>query len=281
MAAVVPAILYALFVWWFTTGLVLLLVLRRRAAVRVGLAGAAALFPVCLYLLARSSGQAGVGGVYLAFTAAIVLWGTQELGFLTGFLTGPRPRPCPPDVSGAARFRYALMAILYHELALIGSGVAVLAVTWHGVNPFGALTFLVLYVMRVSAKLNLFLGVPVLNDEIMPARIVHLRSYFSRGPVNALFPVAMLVAVLMLVGFVDAGMDPDAGPAFVVGWTLVASLLGLAVLEHLFMLVPLPIDRLWRWSTRVRGDMRGDMAKAPDRRGAAEIAAERVVPTSP
>ena len=96
MTAVAPAILYALFVWWFTTGLVLLLVLRRRMAVRAGLVGAVLLFPVCLYLLAKSSMQPGLMGVYVAFTAAILLWGTQEMAFLTGFLTGPRPLPCPP-----------------------------------------------------------------------------------------------------------------------------------------------------------------------------------------
>ena len=263
MKAAAPAILYALFVWWFTTGLVLLLVLRRRAAVRVGLVGAALLFPICLYLLARSSTQTGFVGVYVAFSAAILLWGTQEMAFLTGFLTGPRPLPCPAEATGAARVGYAVMAILYHELALIVSGLAVLAVTWQGVNPFGGVTFLVLYLMRVSAKLNLFLGVPVLNDEVMPAEIAHLRTYFSRGPVNPFFPIAMMLAVLFTVGLVDSALDPATSTAFMVGWTLVSALMGLAILEHLFMLVPLPIERLWRWSTRARGDQPVDDTRVP------------------
>ena len=104
--------------------------------------------------------------------------------------------------------------------------------------------------MRVSAKLNLFLGVPVLNDEVMPDKIAHLRSYFRRGPVNPFFPLSVLVAVLMMVGFVDAAADPNASRATVVGYCLLLGLTGLALAEHLFMLVPLPIDRLWRWSTR-------------------------------
>ena len=187
MKAVAPAILYALFVWWFTTGLVLLLVLRQRRTMTVSLVGAALLFPLSLYLLARTGGQASVPGAYLAFTAAIVLWGTQETAFLTGVVTGPRPLPCPPGASGAARLRPAIGAILYHEIALLASGAAVLAVTWGAANQVGALTFLVLWTMRLSAKLNLFLGVPVLNDEAMPRQIEHLRSYFLRGPVNAFF----------------------------------------------------------------------------------------------
>ena len=274
MKAAAPAILYALFVWWFTTGMVLLLVLRRRAAVRIGLAGAVLLFPLCLYLLAKSSMQTAYAGVYVAFTAAVLLWGTQEMAFLTGFLTGPRPLPCPVDARGTARVGYAIMAILYHELALIASGLAIVAVTWHGINQVGFWTFLVLYVMRISAKLNLFLGVPILNDETMPAEIAHLRSYFRRGPVNAFFPIAMMIATLMTVGFLDAATDPGTTTAAMVGWVLVSALMGLAILEHVFMLVPLPIDRLWRWSTRSRRD--GSPATGL---GTREIAVEAVLPT--
>ena len=45
--------------------------------------------------------------------------------------------------------------------------------------------------------------------------------------------------------------DPDASTATEVGYVLVAALMGLAILEHLFMLVPLPVDRLWAWSTGI------------------------------
>ncbi|VVB43680.1 putative 30.4 kDa protein in puhA 5'region [Beijerinckiaceae bacterium RH AL1] len=243
------AILYALFVWWFSTGLVFLVVLRRRAAVRAGLIGAAALFPICLVVLAASAGMTGVAGAYIAFTAAVVLWGTQEVAFLTGFLTGPRPLPCPPGATGLDRLAAALGAILYHELALLVTSGAVVAVTWQSANPFGAETFLVLWIMRVSAKLNLFLGVPVLNDEVMPERIAYLRTYFRRGPVNPLFPLCALVAVLLVAGFVEAAADPQASRATTVGFSLLVGLTALALAEHAFMLVPLPIARLWKWST--------------------------------
>ncbi len=253
------AILYALFVWWFATGLVFLVVLRRQAAVRAGLIGAAILFPVCLAVLAASAGMTSVAGVYIAFTAAILLWGTQEVAFLTGFLTGPRPLPCPPGATGLDRLGAALGAILYHELALLATSGAVVAVTWQSANPFGALTFLVLWIMRVSAKLNLFLGVPVLNDEVMPERIAYLRSYFRRGPVNPGFPLSVLVAVLMVAGFVDAAADPEATRAATIGYSLLVGLTVLALAEHVFLLVPLPIAQLWKWSTR------GDLAPPAER----------------
>ena len=243
------AILYALFVWWFSTGLVFLVVLRRQAAVRAGLIGAAILFPLCLIVLAASAGMTNVAGAIIAFTAAIVLWGTQEVAFLTGFLTGPRPLPCPPGATGLDRLGAALGAILYHELALLATSGAVVAVTWQSANPFGALTFLVLWIMRVSAKLNLFLGVPVLNDEAMPQKIAYLRTYFRRGPVNPLFPICALIAVLMIAGFVEAAADPQASRALAFGYCLLVGLTALALAEHAFMLVPLPIARLWKWST--------------------------------
>ena len=250
MKEVAPAIMYALFVWWFSTGLVLLLVLRRRAVVRAGLVGAALAFPVCLLVLAKSSARTDVWGAYVAFTAAILLWGTQEIAFLAGALTGPRPLPCPAGAIGFSRVRYAVTSILYHEIALVVSGLAALAVGWGGPNQVGSLTFAVLWVMRVSAKLNLFLGVPVLNDGFMPAPIAYARSYFRRGPVNGFMPLAMGAAALATYAIVVVAVDPGASPGSQVGGILVASLLVLAIAEHVFMVVPLPVDRLWAWSTR-------------------------------
>ena len=34
------------------------------------------------------------------------------------------------------------------------------------------------------------------------------------------------------------------------GWVLLASLLGLAIIEHVLMLFPLPLQRLWGWAMR-------------------------------
>ena len=251
MGAIASAVLFALFVWWFATGLVLLVVLRRPQTVRISLAVSAALFPVCLLVLARTAATNTLVGVYAAFTAAVVLWGTQEVAFLTGFLTGPRPMPCPPGARRFERFRHALAAILYHELALLVTGAAVLAVTWGGANPFGALTFAVLWVMRISAKLNLFLGVPVLNDEVLPAPVLHLRTYFRRGPVNAFFPVALVCSLGIAAALATFALDAGADQPTAVGYALVAAMMALAILEHAFMVIPLPIARLWRWSTGV------------------------------
>ena len=259
MGAPAAAFVYALFVWWFSTGLVFLVVLRqpsggRGRGARAGLIGAAVLYPLCLAALARTAAVSSLPATYAAFTIAILLWGTQEVAFLTGAVTGPRPLPCPENARGLRRFGYAVAAILWHELALAATGLGVLAATWGQPNQAGALAYAVLWAMRVSSKLNLFFGVPNLNDAIMPAPVAHLRSYFRRAPINDFFPIAVLAALAGVAAMVLMALDPAAQRPSIIGYALAASLLALAILEHLFMLVPLPIDRLWRWSTRaVRG----------------------------
>ena len=252
MSGAALAVGYALFVWWFSTGLVYLLVLRTPRALRWSLVLAALLAPASLYASFRFGADASSFGVYSAFTAAILLWGAQEIGFLTGFVTGPRPLPCPPGLPLPRRAAYAVAAILYHELALMVSGLALMTATWGEPNQVGGATFLILWLMRLSAKLNLFLGVPVLNDEVMPDRLVFLRSYFRRGPLNGFFPVTMSLAT-GAAGTLGAFAALARNEADQAGLYLLATLLGLAVLEHAFMAVRLPVGLLWRWSTRQAG----------------------------
>jgi putative photosynthetic complex assembly protein 2 len=261
------AALCALFVWWFSTGVVLYIVGRRDLNTRWGLAGAGALFAASLYGLARSASDPSVVGAYAAFTCAVLLWGTQEFGFLTGIVTGPRNRACPENCVGWRRAALAVEAIIYHEIALVLSGVAVLAVTWKADNQFGAWTFLLLWAMRLSAKLNLFAGVPVLNHEFLPAPVEHLASYFTRKPVGLFFPVAVTVATAVTTLLVVKALTADASAFETTGYTLLASLMALGVLEHWFMVLPLPIAALWSWGMRSRTAHVGaaGASMAPDR----------------
>ena len=79
----VPPI-YAAFVWWFSTGAVLLLVGRsgRFEVLRALLA--AGLLAGSLGGLALTAGDTSIGSAYTAFTCTILLWGAQEIAFLAG-----------------------------------------------------------------------------------------------------------------------------------------------------------------------------------------------------
>ena len=245
----VPPI-YAAFVWWFSTGAVLLLVGRagRFEVLRAFLGGS--MLVGSLAGLALSAGDVSVGGAYIAFTSTILLWGAQEIAFLSGWVTGPRPRPCPAGVKGWKRLSLALQAILYHEFALLACGVAVVALTWNGANQVGLWTFVALWVLRQSAKINLFLGVPVTNDELMPQPVQFLKTFFARKPVGAFFPISVTLATAVLVILIQRIVEVAATPFDVVGLTLVSTLFALGVVEHWFMLLPLPAITLWGWGMR-------------------------------
>jgi putative photosynthetic complex assembly protein 2 len=243
------AIPYVLFVWWFSTGAVLLLVgLSRRhgALLKVG---AAALFVASLTGLAASSQVTSTPGAYCVFSCAILLWGAVEISLLAGWITGPRPEACPRDCTVVDRMWFALQAIAYHEFALIITAALVFAVTANAPNQLGWWTFAALLVLRQSAKINLFLGVRTLNDELLPAQVDFLRSYFARKPINALFPLsvtgATAAAACLAVAAVAAESSFDA-----LSYSLLATLVALGALEHWFMVLPLPVIDLWRWSVR-------------------------------
>ena len=217
---------------------------RRPCAAHVPLVGARSVRAVhgVALGLASSSSDTSVVGAYLAFTWALALWGALEIGFLLGLSTGPRSEPCPDGCSGWRRVAYAIEAILYHELALIVSGVAVVAVAWDGANQIGVWTLAILWSMRLSAKLNLFLGVPILNDQFLPSHLRYLSSFFIRGRVNVLFPVAITGSTVVTAALVVRALAPDASAFDAIRFTLLATLMALAVVEHWFMVLPLPVN---------------------------------------
>lgn len=242
--------LYAAFVWWFSTGAVLLLVGRAGRGGALKVLSAAALLLAGVYGVSTSADDASVGGAYAAFTGTILLWGAQEIAFLAGWVTGPRAERCPDDARGMRRLGLALQAILYHEAALLACGALILALTSGGANPTALWTFVALWVLRQSAKINLFLGVPVTNDELMPEPVQFLKSFFARKPVSAFFPLSVTLATAALVIMMQRLVEVAASPFEIASLTLVSTLFALGVIEHWFMLLPLPAITLWGWGMR-------------------------------
>jgi putative photosynthetic complex assembly protein 2 len=240
--------LFALFVWWFGTGVVMLLDGMPRDTFRWSLAISTLIAVGALVCIAKSAGNTSVAGAYAAFTCAVLVWGWHELAFLTGWLTGPRKRECSAPQHGPTRFNEAVQAILWHELAIIAMGIAIAALTWGGANQVATWTFALLWVMRLSAKLNLFLGVRNRGEEFLPPHLIYLGSYFRRRTINALLPWSLVVggvaAALMI------GTAVGAGGAARVGLLLVSSMLVLALVEHLLMVTPMSAMALWRWALR-------------------------------
>ncbi len=244
------AALSALFVWWFSTGAILLAV---RWADRRG--GATHLWAVfsALPLLAlgvtattTSLDDPSVRGAYIGFLGALAIWGWIELAFLAGQITGPVRTPCPPGLTGWARFQMGWGTVAHHELVLTLGLVFLAFTSTEAANKVALFTYLILYFARILAKLNLFFGVPRINTEFVPARLDHLKSYFRRGPVTLAFPVA-ITALTATVAVCSERLWNAPHDGATVTFALLTALALLALLEHWLMVVPLPDAKLWRW----------------------------------
>ncbi|MEM1412207.1 MAG: putative photosynthetic complex assembly protein PuhE [Pseudomonadota bacterium] len=261
MSYVAP-ILFALGIWWFST--VLMMWRSKRAE------------PGCRRTMLVMTVLAGGGfaaiwltrdwtsdiGAYLAFVGGLSIWAWHEMSYFLAIITGPRPEPCPPDVSGISRFWLGIKASLWHELAVIATAAVLIAMTWNTLNAFGAITFTVLWLMRWSAKLNIFLGVRNLHEEFWPDHLRYLGSYVHTAPMNALFPVSMIGGTLVMVFMIQSAVDAMGLPVAQTGWLLVATLMALAMLEHLLMFLQVSDEKLWRFAT---GSDQPPVAKlAPD-----------------
>jgi putative photosynthetic complex assembly protein 2 len=191
-----------------------------------------------------------VAGAYCGFTCALLVWAWQEIGFLLGYVTGSRRTPCPPDCRGVRKAFYAFQTIFHHELALIVLGIAVAIATWGGSNLVGLWTFLILWAMRQSAKLNVFLGVLNLNEKFLPVHLQYMHSYFTKRAMNPLLPISILLACLVALPLWQHAFAANASTYQIASSTILATLLSLAILEHIMMVLPFSTDGLWKWGLR-------------------------------
>jgi putative photosynthetic complex assembly protein 2 len=242
------AVGYALFLWWFSTGLILYLDKRPRATYPYSLLGATLVLVLSLITVYALRGQESVTAAFIGFTCGVLIWGWMEMSYFMGFVTGPRKEPCPTGCSDGRRFWLALQTSLYHELTIIGTGLLLIWLTWGSVNQVGTWTFVILWSMRWSAKLNLFLGVPNLNEEWLPEHIRFLTSYLNKRPMNLLFPASVSIATVVMCLLIEAGLDLPPDSFGGVALMLTATLLALGILEHWFLVLPLADAPLWNWA---------------------------------
>lgn len=262
------AALTALVLWWAATGVLLW---RVHAADRGG--PGAHVMSVILFLpllvgglltAHQTAADPSAAGAYAGFLAAVAVWGWIELAFLSGVIAGPNTQACPPGLSGWRRFRAAFLTIAWHEAALVAALALLWAITAGQPNGFAFWTFLLLFGARISAKLNLFLGVPRINTDFLPRPLAHLSGYFRRGPVSGFFPLSVTLLAASLGCFIERLWSATT-PGMTVGFTLLTMLCALALLEHWFMVWRLRDDKLWRWAipaspattTSLRGQTHG------------------------
>ncbi len=258
--------LYAALTWWFTTGVILWLDRLPKRTFRYSMLIGTGVLIGALYGLNNVSNNNTISAAYCGFSCGILIWGWLELSFLMGFIMGPRRHACPAGCKGVRHFGHAIEAILYHEFAIIIAAGVVVAISWNATNRVGMWTFMVLWGMRQSAKLNLFFGVPNLGEQFLPPHLKYLQSFFNRRPLNFLFPVSVTVSTVLLVWVVQQAIAVNASDFASTGYSLLATLIALALLEHWFLVLPLPTETLWRWSMRADAARNKSAAIARDGR---------------
>ena len=105
MSTFLAPIGFAIFLWWFSTGLILLADRLPRLSSRGTLVAASVVALGALGALWMVRFDQSVVSAFVGFTAGLVLWGWHEVSFLTGTITGPRKSECPQGVRDWKRFQ--------------------------------------------------------------------------------------------------------------------------------------------------------------------------------
>lgn len=241
------------FAWWLSTVVVMYRAGLHERSFTTTLIGATVALVLGLVAFAVSLHDASPSAAYLAFFSGLLIWVWHEVSYLFGFVTGPQPEACPPGVSDWRRFILGVRTCIYHELAIVTTAGLLAAASWGAPNKVALWTFCILWLMRWSVKLNIFLGVRNLHMDYLPEHLRYLGSFVRHRSMNELFPLSMLFAVACFLLLIAAAVGADPRSTTQIGATLLATLLGLAIIEHSLLVVNFDDSFLWRLGLKSRG----------------------------
>ncbi len=245
-------VLFAITLWWLSTVVLLYRAGLPKASYPATLVGATAAMAIGLWAIVASRGEATNAGMYVAFSGALAVWGWHEVAYLFGFVSGPRPAACPAGVTGWQRFVFGVKACVYHELAVVATAGLIALVVWDSPNRVALFTFLILWLMRWSAKLNIFLGVRNLHAEYWPEHLAYLKSFVGKERMNGLFPISVAGACIGIASLGSMAAASGTGSSGRTGAMLLLTLLALALIEHCFLVLRVSDGILWQPGLRSR-----------------------------
>lgn len=280
-----PPVLYTLFLWWFVTGLIIVVYNRSPRLKHLFFAGATLVMLLAVAGLFLSRQQTGSIGVYVALTCGILLWGWHVAGYYLGYITGPHSaedlREALTVVKNGQndlffRFRHALQASLYHEVLIVGFIIFIIGLTWNAPNQWGLWIFVALWVMHSLAKINVFLGVRNFRIEFLPTHLHYLDRLLSRRPSNPLLLITVAATSVAALLLFYRGVMPGTSPADTVGFVAVGTMIALGVFEHLLLVLPIRAI-LWGWGIRdLPQDDHQETVTPPKQRAALQAVPEQV-----
>lgn len=253
---IVPFIV-TLAIWFMATGLIAFSVsagadARARATFRRSVAIGGVFGITGLVAILFASASVSLAGVYLSFVGALMVWGWHEIGFLTGAAAGPRREAQSLGARGVERFTQASATVIHHEIALALTALMLISLLWNAPNQIGAMVFVLMFALRLSSKINLFVGVPNTTTEMMPEHLGYLKSYFGPNRMTLLLLASIAGITALAAWFASLAMAARAGSPEMVGASLLTALCLLGALEHLFLALPFRDGMLWGWAFKRR-----------------------------
>lgn len=242
-------VLFAIFLWWFLTGIVFTLFNRPRAITLVG-------FGLITFVMGAAVGgiwltraESGPLSIYISLACGMVIWGWQTASYYLGFITGPTPHVDQEAHTTTDRFWAALKMSLWHEVTIIGFALMLTVITWSQPNRWGLWIYLAVWIMHSLAKLNIFFGVRNFRIELMPDHMQPLTTLLKADEENRLLPLSVMLGVSFALMLIYHGIAPSTPTGSHIGFLVVGTTVGLGALEILLLMMPISAI-LWGWGVR-------------------------------
>ena len=237
------AIALVILMWGGSTGIIFYLDSLSTRTFPWSMAAATLVLAVCGYAIWELRDNYSTSAIATSFAAGLLAWGWTEMALYMGYVTGPRKKRCAVGCSGVQHFGHAVSANLWHEITVIIFAIAI----WATANQTATWSFVMLWLMHLSARLNVFLGVRNVSADFVPDHMEVLKGFLRQRNMNPLFPVSCVV----LVGLLSyLAMLPQTFET-IMAITLVA----IGLLEHVLLMLPLPTEKLWTWALSKKGNV--------------------------
>lgn len=248
MQSVLMPIAFVVLIWWTSTGAVLWLARGFDQQMHFRLIFMTIVCALGFAGVLVASAHQGIWTVYLGFASAIAIWGWVEFTLLSGLITGNHQAPCPEDVTESQRFMLAFRTIAHHEYALVAMLIVLAVLDSTGGTGMAVKTFALLWVMRLGAKLTIFSGAPELSVHMMPERLAYMKTYFRHDRVGIAFWLSVAVCLAFFLAGMYALLFMDYSTVIRTQVIILTTLVGLALIEHAFMVLPVADSKLWQWA---------------------------------
>ncbi len=234
------AIAFVIVMWSLSTAVIFYLDSLPLSTFKYSMAAATLILVGCGLTMWVLRSDASTVALAASFAAGLLAWGWTEMALYMGYITGPRKQRCVDGCSGIDHFGHAVSANLWHEIVVIAFAILIYLIA----NDTAFWAYTMLWLMHLSARLNVFLGVRNVSAEFVPDHMDVLKGFLRRRNMNALFPFSFIA--LSGLTFYLANLPQN----FEI--TMAATLVAIGLLEHVLLMLPLSIEKMWSWTLSTR-----------------------------